>query len=101
MIQPSLAPVYPSDRIISLDVIPGFAVLGILIMNIQSFSMIHSAYVIPTLYGYLTGVNKWVWIIGHIISDQKFISIFSILFGAGIILFSLCKKTPNTALFLP
>lgn len=78
----------PDNRIISLDVLRGIAVLGILIMNIQSFSMIGAAYINPTAYGDLTGLNKWVWIISHIFASEKFMSIFSILFGAGIILFT-------------
>lgn len=78
----------PDNRIISLDVLRGVAVLGILIMNIQSFSMIGAAYINPTAYGDLTGINKWVWIISHIVASEKFMSIFSILFGAGIILFT-------------
>jgi len=32
---------------VSIDVLRGFAVLGILIMNIQSFSMIGAAYLNP------------------------------------------------------
>lgn len=81
-------PVSLSDRILSLDVLRGFAVLGILIMNIQNFSMIEAAYINPTAYGDLTGINKWVWIFSHIFGDQKFMTIFSILFGAGIFLFT-------------
>lgn len=84
-------PIYstvPDKRIISIDVLRGIAVLGILIMNIQSFSMIGAAYINPTAYGDLTGLNKWVWIISHIFASEKFMSIFSILFGAGIILFT-------------
>jgi uncharacterized protein len=80
------APVVPGQRIISLDVLRGFAILGILIMNIQSFSMISAAYFNPSAYGDLSGVNRWVWILSHMIADTKFISIFSMLFGAGIVL---------------
>ena len=78
----------PGKRIVSLDVLRGMAVLGILIMNIQSFSMIGAAYINPTAYGDLSGMNKWVWILSHIIANEKFMSIFSILFGAGVILFT-------------
>lgn len=78
----------PSKRILSLDLLRGVAVLGILIMNIQSFSMPTAAYINPSAYGDLTGINKWVWILSHILASQKFISIFSILFGAGVILFT-------------
>ncbi len=83
-----LSPVSLTQRIISLDVLRGIAILGILIMNIQSFSMIDAAYTNPDAFGDLTGLNKWVWILSHIFADQKFMTIFSILFGAGIILFT-------------
>jgi len=82
------APTPPTERNPALDALRGFAVLGILIMNVQSFSMIGAAYINPTAFGDFTGINKWVWILSHIIADQKFLSIFSILFGAGIILFT-------------
>ncbi len=82
-----LSATQPKERILSLDVLRGIAVLGILIMNVQSFSMIMAAYINPTAYGDLTGINKWVWVISHTLADQKFMSIFSILFGAGVILF--------------
>ncbi len=74
------------QRIDAIDLLRGIAVLGILIMNIQSFSMPGSAYINPASYGDLMGVNKWVWILSHVFADQKFMSIFSMLFGAGIIL---------------
>ncbi len=77
-----------SKRIISLDILRGVAVLGILVMNIQSFSMPSAAYINPTAYGDLIGLNKWIWILSHILASQKFMSIFSILFGAGVLLFT-------------
>lgn len=80
------APVAESDRIAAMDVLRGFVLLGILVMNIQSFSMPMAAYMNPTAYGDLTGANRWVWMISHLFFDQKFITIFSMLFGAGIIL---------------
>ncbi len=84
----SAAPVQAGERIVSLDVLRGFAILGILVMNIQSFSMISAAYLNPTAYGDLTGINRLVWVLSHVFADLKFISIFSMLFGAGIVLFS-------------
>ena len=44
------APTGPPERNARLDVLRGVAVLGILIMNIQSFSMISSAYFNPPAY---------------------------------------------------
>lgn len=87
MIQ-NISPVDSGDRIRSLDILRGFAILGILIMNIQSFSNIEAAYLNPTTYGDFTGINKWIWILSHVFADNKFMSIFSMLFGAGIILMS-------------
>lgn len=82
------APVSPAERIQSLDVLRGVAILGILIMNIQGFAMIQSAYLNPSAYGDLTGLNGLVWKLSHLIADMKFITIFSMLFGAGIVLMS-------------
>lgn len=81
-------PVAPKVRIVSLDLLRGIAVLGILIMNIQSLSMIGAAYMNPMAYGDMTGVNKWVWMISHVLASEKFMSIFSMLFGAGVLLFT-------------
>jgi uncharacterized protein len=79
-------PVTEKERIVSIDVLRGFALLGILPMNIQYFSMISAAYQNPTAYGDLTGANYWVWLLSHILADEKFMTIFSMLFGAGILL---------------
>ena len=57
-----LSPTLINERIQSLDIIRGIAILGILIMNIQSFSMPGSAYSNPMAFGDLNGINKWVWI---------------------------------------
>ena len=79
-------PVTEKERIVSIDVLRGLALLGILPMNIQYFSMISAAYQNPTAYGDLTGANYWVWFLCHVLADQKFMTIFSMLFGAGILL---------------
>jgi len=77
-----------SMRIQSLDLIRGIAVLGILLMNIASFSMIGSAYINPTLMGGMEGANKLVHDFNFLFANQKFMTLFSLLFGAGIILFT-------------
>jgi uncharacterized protein len=84
----TLSAVIDSRRIISVDVLRGVALLGILILNIQNFSMPVSAYINPEAYGDLSGVNKWVWILSQLFAREKFMSIFSLLFGAGILLFT-------------
>lgn len=81
-------PTKQTERIHSLDLLRGIALLGILIMNIQSFAMPGAAYLNPTAYGDLEGINRWVWTLSHIFADQKFMTLFSMLFGAGILLVS-------------
>lgn len=83
-----LTPTQPSKRLVSLDILRGFAVLGILVMNIQSYSMPGSAYLNPTSFESLEGTHLWVWLVSHVFADQKFMSIFSMLFGASIIMIS-------------
>ncbi len=85
---PAPAPTRATERIVAIDILRGFALLGILIMNIQGFAMPAAAYSNPTAYGDLTGANRWVWTLSHIFADQKFMTIFSLLFGAGIVLMS-------------
>jgi len=80
-------PTQENQRLPSLDIIRGIAVLGILLMNIQSFSMPESAYSNPTAYGDLTGLNYTFWLFDYLFVSGKFIGLFSLLFGAGVILF--------------
>jgi uncharacterized protein len=89
---PVAAPVAFAERIDSLDALRGFAVLGIFVMNIQSFAMIGTVYFNPTWYGKIEGAGYWVWYFSHLFADQKFMTIFSLLFGAGIALFASRKE---------
>ena len=91
--KPAPAPTRPAERIVAIDILRGFALLGILIMNIQGFAMPAAAYLNPTAYGDLSGANRWVWILSHVFADQKFMTIFSLLFGAGIVLMSVKSWT--------
>ncbi|BDX00094.1 DUF418 domain-containing protein [Maricaulis maris] len=75
-----------TDRLVSIDALRGIAVLGILMMNIQGFAMSPMAYDNPTMQMDLTGANLDVWAFAHTFFALKFITIFSTLFGAGIIL---------------
>ena len=75
-----------SHRLLSLDVMRGFALLGILIMNIQSFSMPGAAYINPAAFGNFVGINKLVWVFSHMLADLKFMTLFSIFFGAGVLI---------------
>lgn len=84
----SAQPVSQAQRIVSLDVLRGVALLGILTMNIGAFSMPAAAYFDPTAHGDLGGADGLVWGFAHALFDLKFMAIFSMLFGAGIVLMS-------------
>jgi len=86
------SPVATSERIDSLDVLRGVAVLGIFVMNIQVFALYAHTYFNPTYYGMWDGAGYYVWYLSHLLADQKFMTIFSLLFGAGIVLFSTRKE---------
>lgn len=79
-------PVTNKNRIVSLDVLRGFALLGIFIMNIISIGMVSSNYLNPMAEGPLNFFDEIAFIFSKLFADQKFMSIFSILFGAGVIL---------------
>ena len=79
-------PISEQNRLSSIDMLRGLALLGILLMNIQSFAMISAAYSFPNLHMDVSGLNLVVWTMSHVFADMKFMAIFSMLFGAGIIL---------------
>ena len=89
-----------SERIVAIDVLRGFALLGILIMNISSFAMPSIAYFTPVVYD-VNLLNHIIFSITHVIADQKFMAIFSMLFGASTILFvNSVKKIGKSPLLL-
>lgn len=75
-----------AERFQSIDVLRGFALLGILMMNVQGFAMVFPAYSNPSAHMNFTGANQTVWFAAHVFFEMKFITIFSALFGAGILL---------------
>ena len=80
------APVGATDRITALDTVRGFALLGILLMNVLTFSYVFSATFNPTVQGGATGVNLWTYITMVVLVDGKMRALFSMMFGAGVIL---------------
>lgn len=80
------APTAGRDRIVAIDVLRGFALLGILPVNIISFGLIGPAYLDPTTAGGFAGANRVVWWGTYLLFDQKMMAIFSMLFGAGLAL---------------
>ena len=75
-----------SDRIITLDIVRGVAVMGILAMNIVAFAMPYPAYANPAAYGGDSGANLGSWAFNYLIFDGKMRGLFSMLFGASTLL---------------
>jgi uncharacterized protein len=73
-------------RHITLDALRGFAVMGILAMNIAAFDMPFMAYLSPAIYGGDKGANLVSWFASYILFDGKMRGLFSLLFGASILL---------------
>src|SRR5262245_62318337 len=80
----TLTPISSVERIHSLDVVRGVAVLGILLMNIVGFGLHTAAYADPTVAGGSTGINFWIYAINAVLVDGKMRGIFSLVFGAGV-----------------
>lgn len=74
-----------ADRILTLDVIRGIAVMGIFSVNIVGMAMIESAYFYPPDFGFDGAGDKVMWTLNSIFVDGRFRSLFSILFGASMI----------------
>ena len=75
------------QRFESMDILRGFALLGILLMNIRSYSMHDAAYFNPTAMGDFEGWNVLVWLFTMLFADAKFVTLFSMLFGCGVALY--------------
>lgn len=76
-----------ADRIVALDFVRGAALFGILLMNITGFGL-PQAYSNPMNAGGAEGVNLLSWMIIQIGFEGTQRGLFSMLFGAGIILFT-------------
>jgi uncharacterized protein len=70
----------------SLDVLRGFAVMGILAMNIVAFAMPEWAYITPKAYGGETFAEQAAWFVFYVLVDGKMRGLFSLLFGASMML---------------
>lgn len=62
----------------------GLAILGILLLNISAFGLPKAAYLNPAYLGLPSLSDIWTWAILDIVAQVKFLSIFAMLFGAGL-----------------
>jgi uncharacterized protein len=81
------APTTDRERIFALDALRGVAVLGILLMNITEFGL-PNAYTEPSISGGATGADLWTWVITAFFFEGTMRGLFTILFGAGVVLYT-------------
>lgn len=74
------------DRIATLDVVRGVAVMGILVMNIIAFAMPTAAYGNPAAYGSFSWLDYALYDFNYLFFDGKMRGLFSFLFGASALL---------------
>ncbi len=81
-----------TDRIQTLDMLRGVAILGLPLMNMVAFAMPTAAYFNPTVFDGSSALNHFIYTLFNIFANQKFMGLFSLLFGAGIILLAERRK---------
>jgi uncharacterized protein len=91
MVQEILQPTAKSERISAMDIIRGISLFGILLMNIIIFGL-YKAYFDPTNNGGATGYNLTVWWMNTLFFEGTMRGMFSMLFGAGVLLFTSRKS---------
>ena len=84
---PTAGPVEETGRITNLDALRGVAVFGILLMNAVSYGLDPAAYFNISLAND-TPLDWIIGVFGEVFVDQRFMGVFSLLFGAGIVLFA-------------
>jgi uncharacterized protein len=83
---PRGGPIAGTERIGAIDTLRGIACAGILVTKFYAFAMPFTAYSNPLAYGGTEWYTLGTWHFTHILFDQKFLPIFSMLFGAGLVM---------------
>lgn len=76
----------PSQRLITLDLVRGIAVMGIFSVNVIGMAMIQDAYFVPSVYGFHGLADQLTYAANFLLIDGKMRSLFSMLFGASALL---------------
>ncbi len=82
-------PTLDKQRIDAIDSLRGFALLGILMLNILVFGLPAPSQNSPIADGGTEGINLYTFMFVDVFFEGGMRALFSILFGAGVILFTL------------
>ena len=96
---PSPAPVAPSERIEAIDVVRGFAVLGILVMNILAFGLPFQAYSDPSADDATQGIDFAAFVGVELFAEGVFRALFSMLFGAGVAILATGERAKSAGVY--
>lgn len=83
MMEMKSMPISSGERILTIDIIRGFALLGIFLVNMPAF---HSPVFMESNHDY-TGLDQWLDLLFQMFVQTKFYTIFSFLFGLGFYIF--------------
>lgn len=76
----------PTERIATLDILRGVAVMGILLANLPAFALPHPAYFAPRAWGGNAPADLVTWFGTFVLVEGKMRGLFSLLFGASMLL---------------
>lgn len=82
----TFTPTADPTRIPAIDILRGCAVMGILWMNIGAFALPVQAYLDPVAAGPMSAADIVAWLVGLVLVDGKMRALFSMLFGASMLL---------------
>ena len=83
---PPLGPIAEPQRIVTLDVLRGFALFGIFMVNMQFFALPFAEFVAPKAFDDGPVTERLAWAFVKFLFEYKFISLFSLLFGVGLVI---------------
>ncbi|MFT6268762.1 MAG: hypothetical protein ACJAVV_001577 [Alphaproteobacteria bacterium] len=78
----------PNERLQNIDILRGIALLGLPTMNMVVFAMPFAAYLNPSAMPNASWLDHTVFSVFYIFADQKFMGLFTLLFGASLVLLS-------------
>jgi uncharacterized protein len=99
----SMRPIAEPERIHTMDVLRGFAIFGIFMVNILLFAKPLSSLLDPTRMKDADDGDRIVHAVTRVFFEYKFVSLFSLLFGAGLVMQAMRAQqrgAPFTPLYL-